>query len=79
MRLLTILPTDILATPRDWIATISSWPANFEHNDMKESGLQLSKLLRDPNGEYRCDIIIALTHSRFVSYQTISILYSDYA
>ncbi|EKM82846.1 hypothetical protein AGABI1DRAFT_53371 [Agaricus bisporus var. burnettii JB137-S8] len=48
----------------DWIATISSWPPNFKHKDMKEAGLELSKLLRDPNGEYRCDLIIALTHCR---------------
>lgn len=31
---------------------------------MKEVGLELSELLRDPNGPYRVDIIIALTHSR---------------
>lgn len=31
---------------------------------MREVGLELSKLLRDPAGPYRVDIIIALTHSR---------------
>ena len=31
---------------------------------MKETALELSKELRDPNGEHRVDIIIALTHSR---------------
>lgn len=31
---------------------------------MREVGLELSQKLRDPNGEYRVDIIIALTHSR---------------
>jgi hypothetical protein len=46
---------------------------------MKESGLQLSRLLRDPSGEYRCDIIIALTHCRFVDCRISSLLYLDYA
>ncbi|KAF5358493.1 hypothetical protein D9756_001737 [Leucocoprinus leucothites] len=49
---------------QDWIATISSWPPEFEHKDMVETGIELSKLLRDPSGEYRCDIILALTHCR---------------
>lgn len=31
---------------------------------MREVGLELSELLRDPKGPYRVDIIIALTHSR---------------
>lgn len=34
---------------------------------MAETGLELSKLLRDPDGKYRCDIILALTHCRFVN------------
>ena len=34
---------------------------------MEETGIALSKILRDPNGEHRCDFIIALTHSRWVS------------
>lgn len=32
--------------------------------DMVETGINLSMRLRDPRGEYRCDLIIALTHSR---------------
>lgn len=32
---------------------------------MQETGLALSKILRDPKGEHRCDLIIALTHSRY--------------
>lgn len=31
---------------------------------MKEVALELSRLLRDPDGEYKCDLIIALTHAR---------------
>jgi hypothetical protein len=34
------------------------------HKDMAEVGKDLSKRLRDPEGEYKCDLIIALTHSR---------------
>lgn len=49
---------------KDWIATVPSWPSNFKYIDMKDAGLELSKRLRDPSGEYRCDIIIALTHAR---------------
>ncbi len=33
---------------------------------MKKVGISLSQRLRDPDGEYKCDIIIALTHSRYV-------------
>lgn len=49
---------------RDWIATIPSWPSHFKYRPMREVGLELSELLRDPAGPYRVDIIIALTHSR---------------
>lgn len=31
---------------------------------MKETALSLSKKLRDPEGEHKVDLIIALTHSR---------------
>jgi hypothetical protein len=31
---------------------------------MTETGIDLSKRLRDPNGEFKVDVIIALTHSR---------------
>lgn len=51
-------------THRDWIATIPSWPSHFRYRPMREVGLELSELLRDPKGPYRVDIIIALTHSR---------------
>lgn len=52
------------ADTRDWIATIPSWPSNFRYRDMKEVGIELSQELRDPKGEHRVDIIIAMTHSR---------------
>lgn len=32
--------------------------------DMAEIGKKLSQRLRDPQGEHKCDLVIALTHSR---------------
>ncbi|KAF8078151.1 Metallo-dependent phosphatase-like protein [Lyophyllum atratum] len=49
---------------KEWIDTVATWPPNFSYRDMTETGLDLSRRLRDPHGEYRCDLIIALTHSR---------------
>ncbi|TCD68923.1 hypothetical protein EIP91_009474 [Steccherinum ochraceum] len=49
---------------KEWIGTISSWPSTFKYKDVAEVGRDLSRRLRDPNGEYKCDIIIALTHAR---------------
>lgn len=57
-----VLKTEL--TPRDWIATIPSWPHTFRYRPMREVALELSKELRDPKGEHRVDIIIALTHCR---------------
>ncbi len=51
---------------REWIGTVSSWPPNFQYKDMAEVGFDLSQRLRDPNGEHKCDIVIALTHARYV-------------
>ena len=51
-------------TFREWIGTVPSWPSHFEHRDMEEVGRDLSSRLRDPEGEIKCDLIIALTHSR---------------
>ncbi|KIK63739.1 hypothetical protein GYMLUDRAFT_162590 [Collybiopsis luxurians FD-317 M1] len=48
---------------KEWITTVAAWPRNFVYKDMKETGIELSKHLRDPHGE-KCDIIIALTHCR---------------
>ena len=33
---------------------------------MTQRGRELSELLRDPAGAYRCDLVIALTHARYV-------------
>jgi 5'-nucleotidase len=49
---------------KEWIGTVSSWPPNFIYKDMAETGKALSVRLRDPEGEHKCDIIIALTHAR---------------
>ncbi|KAL4266750.1 5'-nucleotidase family protein [Pleurotus pulmonarius] len=49
---------------KDWIAAITGWPTNFEYRDMSAVGMTLSEKLRDPAGEYKCDLVIALTHSR---------------
>ncbi|KIO34287.1 hypothetical protein M407DRAFT_16826 [Tulasnella calospora MUT 4182] len=49
---------------KEWIATVNSWPPNFQYQPMDQVGVELSKLLRDPEGEYKCDLILALTHAR---------------
>ncbi|EIN11144.1 Metallo-dependent phosphatase [Punctularia strigosozonata HHB-11173 SS5] len=51
---------------KEWIATITGWPENFKYKDMAEVGRDLSVKLRDSAGQYKCDIIIALTHSRYL-------------
>lgn len=48
----------------NWIATVSSWPQNFKFKSMSDTGRELSEMLRNPDGEYRCDLIIALSHCR---------------
>ncbi|KAI9570842.1 Metallo-dependent phosphatase-like protein [Boletus coccyginus] len=45
----------------EWISTVTEWPSNFRFKDMAETGRELSQRLR---GEHRCDLIIALTHSK---------------
>ncbi|KAJ3538174.1 hypothetical protein NM688_g6557 [Phlebia brevispora] len=49
---------------KDWIPLITGWPEYFQYKDMAEVGRNLSVKLRDPAGEFKCDFIIALTHSR---------------
>lgn len=49
---------------RDWIATVPAFPPNFRYRGMVEIAKKLSKELRDPNGQHKCDLIIALTHCR---------------
>ncbi|KAJ7470346.1 Metallo-dependent phosphatase-like protein [Mycena latifolia] len=46
---------------KEWIATVATWPPNFEYKDMKTVGLELSERLR---GDHGCDLVIALTHCR---------------
>ncbi|KXN90361.1 putative 5'-nucleotidase [Leucoagaricus sp. SymC.cos] len=50
---------------KEWIATITGWPDNFEWQDYVEVGKRLSAKLRDPNGEYKADIVFAVTHCRY--------------
>ncbi|KAI0055483.1 Metallo-dependent phosphatase [Artomyces pyxidatus] len=49
---------------KEWIGTVASWPSDFVCRDMAETGKELSRLLRDPSGPHKCDIVIALTHAR---------------
>ncbi|OZJ04273.1 hypothetical protein BZG36_02569 [Bifiguratus adelaidae] len=49
---------------KDWIATIPSFPPNYTYTDAVETAKRVSRKLRDPNGEYRADIVVALTHMR---------------
>ena len=59
-----------LSAHSDWIATVPSWPENFEYRPMKETALELSNELRDSKGEHRVEIIIALTHCRVPNVST---------
>lgn len=62
-------------SPREWIATVASWPAEFEYRSMVDTSIELSKRLRDPDGEYKCDVIIALTHCRHVELLVVKTTY----
>ncbi|KAH9997534.1 Metallo-dependent phosphatase-like protein [Russula vinacea] len=42
---------------KEWIGTVSSWPSSFVYQDMAETGKRLSRILRDPTGPHKCDII----------------------
>jgi 5'-nucleotidase len=46
---------------------VSNWPSNFEYRDMAETAKDLSRRLRDLQGEHKVDIVIALTHARYDS------------
>ncbi|EIW81808.1 Metallo-dependent phosphatase, partial [Coniophora puteana RWD-64-598 SS2] len=52
---------------KQWLETITGWPKSFEWMEMKEVGLKLSESLRDPAGPHKCDLLIALTHSRYTN------------
>ena len=64
----------LLKLGREWIGTISSWPAEFEYRDAADVGIALSKRLREPDGDYRCDLVIALTHARVPNVCLIHVL-----
>ncbi|KAH8107089.1 Metallo-dependent phosphatase [Cristinia sonorae] len=49
---------------KGWLETIVGLPASYEWQSMTEIGLKLSQILRDPSGPHKCDLVIALTHSR---------------
>ncbi|CAO3651839.1 unnamed protein product [Cunninghamella blakesleeana] len=49
---------------KDWIQTIPSFPPDLIYHDFIEVANQLSNMLRDPNGPYKVDLVIALTHMR---------------
>jgi 5'-nucleotidase len=51
-------------TFREWIATIPSFPPELEYHDFITAAKQLSAELRDPDGPYKVDLVIALTHMR---------------
>ncbi|KAF0455054.1 Metallo-dependent phosphatase [Gigaspora margarita] len=49
---------------KDWLDTIPNLPPNLKHKDYVSAGKELIAQLRDPNGPYAVDLIIALTHCR---------------
>ncbi|KAG9290588.1 hypothetical protein G9A89_020958 [Geosiphon pyriformis] len=49
---------------KEWLETIPSLPPTLKYIDFVTVGKQLSTMLRDPNGPYAVDLVIALTHSR---------------
>ncbi|KAL7316756.1 hypothetical protein PS15m_003206 [Mucor circinelloides] len=49
---------------KEWIQTIPSFPPELTYYDFVQVAQDLSRQLRDPNGPYKADLIIALTHMR---------------
>ncbi|CAG8554798.1 1270_t:CDS:2 [Cetraspora pellucida] len=49
---------------KEWLETIPNLPSNLLYKDFVSTGKELSTQLRDPNGPYAVDLIIALTHCR---------------
>lgn len=64
--------TEAALTNRDWIATIPSWPESFTYRSMIDTAKELSQELRDPEGEHKVDIIIALTHCRVPNVSSVT-------
>ncbi|KAI8088877.1 Metallo-dependent phosphatase-like protein [Halteromyces radiatus] len=48
----------------EWIQTIPSFPSDLLYHDFIQVGKELCDMLRDPEGPYKVDIVIALTHMR---------------
>ncbi|KAI8388837.1 Metallo-dependent phosphatase-like protein [Radiomyces spectabilis] len=48
----------------EWIQTIPSFPPELVYHDFVNVGHQLAKMLKDPEGSYKVDLVIALTHMR---------------
>ncbi|CEP09935.1 hypothetical protein [Parasitella parasitica] len=48
----------------EWIQTIPSFPPELTYYDFVQVAKDLSRQLRDPNGPYNVDLVIALTHMR---------------
>lgn len=49
---------------KEWIETIPSFPPELTYYDFVQVAQDLSRQLRDPNGPYQVDLVIALTHMR---------------
>ncbi|GBC00114.1 hypothetical protein RclHR1_03750013 [Rhizophagus clarus] len=49
---------------KDWLETIPGLPPTLQYKDFITVGKELAAQLRDPNGPYAVDLVIALTHCR---------------
>ena len=49
----------------------ASWPEYFKYRPMKDVAFEISRELRDPNGPWKVDIIVALTHCRLPNVSTL--------
>ncbi|CAG8461109.1 11978_t:CDS:2, partial [Acaulospora morrowiae] len=49
---------------KEWLETIPGLPKTLQYEDFIAVGKELAIKLRDPNGPYAVDLVIALSHSR---------------
>ncbi|CAO3601047.1 unnamed protein product [Absidia cylindrospora] len=49
---------------KEWIQTIPSFPSDLLYHDFCQVAQDLSTMLRDPQGPYKVDLVLALTHMR---------------
>ncbi|ORZ07202.1 Metallo-dependent phosphatase-like protein [Absidia repens] len=49
---------------KEWIQTIPSFPSDLLYHDFCQVAQELSTMLRDPQGPYKVDLVLALTHMR---------------